>query len=665
MSSPGRNDPCPCGSGKKYKQCCLAAAKTLPASPAKAASLNLNTRNAPPPSEQLLHALALHQAGKLDEAETAYRSLLGENPANSDALHYLGLIAFRRGAFPDAARLIEQAIQLKGNIPAFHFNLGNASVQLKQFDAAAAAYRKATQLDPGFLMAHLRLGGVLKALGKMDGAIASYRKVLALQPDHADTHNNLGLALQEQGKLDEAVAHYQKALSVEPDFIEARGNLGNALKALGKMDEAIASYRKMLALKPDYVEAHVNLGNTLREAGLLEEAGGHYRQALALQPDYADAHVGLAYLDLDFGKFEAARDALNKALECSHEHPIAWAMLASLRKMTPADEGWLLTALKLASPDNLALSGKERYSLWFAIGKYYDDTAQYDLAFPAFSQANRIKRQTEGGFDRPGFTRLVDDLIATFTADFIGRQQAGASLAERPVLIVGMPRSGTSLIEQIIASHPEAFGAGELTFWGQQTGTNEAAILSGNYGKELVSRIANECEQYLQHLSATAARVVDKMPDNFLRLGFIATVFPRAKLIHSQRNPVDTCLSIYFQNFASGHSYGTDLEDLAFYYREHDRLMRHWRKVLPAERYLEVPYEALVDEQAAWSRRIIEFIGLNWDDRCLDFHETKRTVGTASNWQVRQKIYRTSKERWRHYEKHLGPLLGLLSLQNA
>jgi tetratricopeptide (TPR) repeat protein len=660
MSSPGRNDPCPCGSGKKYKQCCLAAAKTLPASPAKTASLNLNTRNAPPPSEPLLHALALHQAGKLDEAEAAYRSLLEENPANSDALHYLGLIAFRRCAYPDAARLIEQAIQINGNIPAFHFNLGNASVQLKQFDAAAAAYRNATQLDPGFLMAHLRLGGLLKALGKMDEAIASYRKVLALQPGHADAHNNLGLALQAQGKPDEAVAHYQKALSVEPDFIEACGNLGNALKALSRMDEAIANYRKMLALKPDYVEAHVNLGTTLREAGLLEEAGGHYRQALALQPDYADAHVGLAYLNLDFGKFDAARDELNKTLECRPKHPIAWAMLASLRKMAAADESWLHTALELVAPDNPALSGKERYSLWFAIGKYYDDTGQYDLAFPAFSQANRIKRQTEGGFDRAGFTRLVDDLIAIFSADFIGRERAGASLSERPVLIVGMPRSGTSLIEQIIASHPEAFGAGELTFWGRQTGANEMEILSGNYGKDLVSRIANECEQYLQHLSATAARVVDKMPDNFLRLGFIATVLPRARFIHAQRNPVDTCLSIYFQNFASGHCYGTDLEDLAFYYREHERLMRHWREVIPAERYLEVPYEALVDDQAAWSRRIIEFIGLGWDDRCLDFHETKRTVGTASNWQVRQKIYRTSKERWRNYEKHLGPLLGLL-----
>ncbi|MBI4938226.1 MAG: tetratricopeptide repeat protein [Nitrosomonadales bacterium] len=665
MNSPSRNDPCPCGSGKKYKKCCLAAAQNQPGDPVKPSVHPLNPKNAAPPPERLLHALALHQDGRLDEAEAAYRSLLQENPANSDALHYLGLISFRRGEYADAARLIEQAIKLNGNIPAFHFNLGNTCVQLNQLDPAADAYRKATQLDPGFLLAHLRLGGVLKAQGKLDAAITCYRKIIALKPDHADAHNNLGLALQAQGKLDAAAEEYRKAISAEPGFVEAHVNLGNTLKEQGKTDEAIGCYRKVLALRPDYADAHVNLGNALRETGQLEEAGEHYRQALALKPDCADAHAGLAYLNLDFGKFADAQAALRMALECRPEHPIAWAMLASLRKMTPADESWLNTALRLASRNDPALSGREAYTLWFAIGKYYDDTAQYDLAFPAFSQANRIKRQTEGGFDRAGFARLVDELIATFTAEFVGRQREGASPSRRPVLVVGMPRSGTSLIEQIIASHPLAFGAGELTFWGRQTGANDAVILSGNYGPALIARIAGECEQHLQCLSGSAARIVDKMPDNFLRLGFIATVFPHARFIHSLRNPVDTCLSIHFQNFASGHSYGTDLEDLAFYYREYDRLMRHWRKVLPCAQLLDVPYEALVDDQAGWSRRMIEFIGLDWDERCLDFHETERTVGTASNWQVRQKIYRTSKARWRNYEKHLGPLLGLLDLGAA
>ena len=630
MKKIDRNAPCPCGSGKKYKKCCLgkAAAQSTPSQSTQPVSQNFNATNVAPPSEQLLQAVALHQAGKLDGAKAAYQSLLKENPDDCDALHYLGLIAFQQGDYADAARLIEQAIKLNGNIPAFHFNLGNAYKQLKQPDSAVDAYRKAAQLDPEFLKAYF----------------------------------NLGLALQAQGKLDEAAGHYRKALLIEPDFAEAYNNLGTALQTQGKPDEAIESYRKALALRPDFAEALNNLGNVLREDGRLDEAVEHYHQALVLRPDYADAHIGLAYLSLDFGKFEAAHNALSTALECRPEHPVAWAILASLHKMTVADESWLNTALRLVAQDNPALSGKETYSLWFAIGKYYDDTSQYDQAFAAYSQANRLKRQIEGGFEHTGFTQLVDTLIATYTAAFIRQQREGASLSERPVLIVGMPRSGTSLIEQIIASHPEAFGAGELTFWGQQTGANQAGILSGKYGSALIARIAGACEQHLQHYSATAARIVDKMPDNFLRLGFIATVFPQAKIIHSQRNPVDTCLSIHLANFSSGHSYATDLADLAFYYREYDRLMQHWRTVLPAERFLEVPYESLVDDQAGWSRRIIEFIGLDWDERCLDFDKTERTVGTASNWQVRQKIYRTSKARWRNYEKHLGPLLGLLDL---
>ncbi len=664
MKKISRNAPCPCGSGKKYKQCCFgnAAAQTTPSQAAQPASHNLNATNVLPPSERLLQAVALHQTGKLDEAKAAYQSMLTENPADSDALHYLGLISFQQGDYADAARLIEQAIQLNGNVPAFHFNLGNAYKQVGQLDSAIDAYRRATQLDPGFLKAHLNLGLALQAQGKFDAAVESYRKVIALKPDHADAHNNLGLALQALGKPDMAVVHYRKALAIEPDFAEAHNNLGIALQAQGKLGEAIESYHQALALKPDLAEAHNNLGNTLREAGLLDKAGEHYHQALALKPGYAEAHVGLAYLNLDFGNFEAARAALLRALECRPEHPVAWAMLASLRKMAPADESWLNTALRMVSQGNSALSGKETYNLWFAIGKYYDDTRQYDPAFSAYRQANALKRQIEGGFDRAGFSRLIDALISTYTADFIRQQREEASPSERPVLIVGMPRSGTSLIEQIIASHPAAFGAGELTFWGQQATANMAAILSGNYGPGLVAHAASECERYLQSLSATAERVVDKMPDNFLRLGFIATVFPQARIIHSQRNPVDICVSIYFQNFVSGHSYGTDLADLAFYYREYNRLMRHWRNALPAERLLEVPYEALIDDQAGWSRRIIEFIGLEWDERCLDFDKTERAVGTASNWQVRQKIYNTSKARWRHYEKHLGPLLGLLDL---
>ena len=230
-----------------------------------------------------------------------------------------------------------------------------------------------------------------------------------------------------------------------------------------------------------------------------------------------------------------------------------------------------------------------------------------------------------------------------------------------------MPRSGTSLTEQILASHPDVFGAGELRFWGEfweaQNAGHSSAWHPAENDDALLREAAAQYEAELQRHSSTALRVVDKMPENFKHLGLIHAAFPNARILHTRRNPVDTCLSIHFQDFNNRLAYATDLDDLAFYYREYHRLMAHWRKVLPPEVFMDVPYEALVEDQEGWSRRIIEFTGLEWDERCLSFHETERRVGTASNWQVRQKIYKTSKERWRNYERHVGPLLPLLELE--
>ena len=238
----------------------------------------------------------------------------------------------------------------------------------------------------------------------------------------------------------------------------------------------------------------------------------------------------------------------------------------------------------------------------------------------------------------------------------------GASDSIRPVFIVGLPRSGTSLVEQIIASHPGVFGAGELNFWGIQAKNLENVKIGKNVSGTMLREMA--CK-YLDHLSSfngSAARVVDKMPGNFAHLGLIHSVFPNARIIHIRRNPIDTCLSIYTQKFSASHNYANDLADLAHYYREYHRLMRHWSAVLPPDVIMDLPYEALLEDQEGWSRKLIDFLGLDWDECCLDYQKTERRVATASKWQVRQKIYKTSVERWRNYEKFLGPLLELKDL---
>ena len=602
MNEPNRNDPCSCGSGKKYKKCCLnktVASKNAAKLSVQSPGNEINSRNISPPSKLLLQAVALHQSGKLDEAQVIYQSLLKTNPQDCDALHYLGLIAFQKGGYADAAHLIVAAIKLNNRIPAYHCNLGNAYKRMGQLDAAIAAYQQAVLLDPGFEVAY--------------------------------------------------------------------SNMGNAFKDQAKLADAIESYRKALALKPDFHVGYYNLGVAYMEQGRLVDAGDCYQKAIKLKPDYADAHVNLVEVYISMNQFEAAQLALSNALQYVPKHPGVWALFPQLRKMTLADDDWLKTALAFVSGDNStrdnsALSENETMNLLFAIGKYYDDTQQYDLAFSAYAQANTLKSQVLASFDRDDFSKTIDMLIATYTADFISQPREGKNPSPRPVIIAGMPRSGTTLTEQIIAAHPDAFGAGELTFWLDLYNENRKAALRGGYEPAEIRKIASGYEQCLQYHSAAAIRVVDKAILNFCFVGLITTVFPNAKIIFTQRNPVDICLSIYFQNFKTTIPYQSNLEDMAFYYREYARLVQHWRVALPADRFLEVPYEALLDDQEGWSKRIIEFIGLPWDARCLEFHKTERNVMTASKWQVRQKIYHTSKGRWRNYEKYLGPLLELLEL---
>ncbi len=613
-----------------------------------------------PAADILQSALVHHQAGRLQQAEALYRQILQTVPDHPDALHYLGVLAHQMGKSDSAVELISQAIRANPSDPMYYNNLGNVLKSVGKLDEALDNYQKVIQLKPDSAEAHYNLGNALRNQGRLDAAIESYRTAISLKPEFADAHSNLGLALKGQGKLDAAGECFRRALILRPDFAEAYYDLGNLLQEQGKFDQAVISYRKAISLTPDYAEAYCNLGSCLRSQSKLDEASTVLRHALSIDPGLADAHTNLAAIYADQGKFDDARGELSRALQSEPDHAVAWAALASLRKMTAEDDSWLSKALRLA-PD-AGLPAEKRIPLQFAIGKFYDDTGQYDLAFAAYRQANALARALHGKFDRAGFTRLLDGVIATCSADVVSRTQAGASSSRLPVLIVGMPRSGTSLVEQIIASHPDAYGAGELVFWNDWLTTNQAAFLSGRYGQALFAGAADEYQQVLRRHSADALRIVDKMPGNFVSAGLIHMIFPQAKIIHTQRHPWDTCLSIYFQNLAPAHSYATDLDDLAFYYREYARLMQHWRKVLPADSFLEVPYEALTDDQARWSRRMIAFIGLEWDERCLDFHKTERTVVTASNWQVRQKIYHTSRERWRNFEKYLGPLHNLKDL---
>jgi tetratricopeptide (TPR) repeat protein len=622
-----RNDPCPCGSGRRYKTCCgrLTAGGETEA----------RERRAQEGAEavDLIRLAALMDAGRYAELEDAAREVQCAYPESGFVWQLLGVALSKQG---------KDALQ-----------------------ALAAAAR----CMPADAVAHLNLGNALARLGRLDEARASYGRALAIRPDFAEAHQNLGEVLVASGQFEAAAASCRRALEFKPDLAEAHGTLAtasmklaNALRSIGRLDEAAAGYRRALQSKPDLAAAHIELATALRLQQRTDESEASCRNALDLDPNSVAALAVLAELRADTGRFAAAEELYKRAISIDPQAAEAWAGLARLRRMTDADGAWLVAAQDLAGR---GLPPHRELLLRYAIGKYFDDVKDFENAFFNYRRANELAKQCGPGHDRAQLTRAIDLIIRSHDQRWIEQERNASNPSARPVFIIGMLRSGTTLAEQILASHPAVFGAGELTFWGAESAAAIASASAMN-ARELpvsdatLAALGNQYLELLQRLSPDALRVVNKFPTNFLFLGLIHAALPHARIIHMRRNPIDTCLSVYFQHFEAANTYANDLEDLAHYHCEYQRLMRHWRTVLPANAMLDVPYEGLVLDLPAWCRRMLDFIALPWDERCLDFHRTARIVGTASRWQVRQKISTSSVERWRNYEKFVGPLKSLL-----
>jgi tetratricopeptide (TPR) repeat protein len=497
------------------------------------------------------------------------------------------------------------------------------------------------------------------AQGAYAEAITFYQDLIRLNPRHAAALNNLGTAFYKLGRYKEAETYFYQAIRIKPDFSDAHSNIGTTLLLKGQYSEAENFLRHALKLNPRFVEARINLGLTLSFLSRLRDAKSHFEKALKYEPRSADALFGMALIAKTEGSFDQAGAMLSRALQVNPRMPKALASQAGMRKMTSSDSAWLESAEEVAASGIAPLDESE---LRFAIGKYCDDVENFKRAFQNYKRANDLLKPIAEPYDRDAYKRFVDIMIHVYTPEVVARVDGGASASMKPVLVVGMPRSGTSLTEQIISSHPSAKGAGELEFWSHAVHEHEATMKERPLGASTRNRLAEAYLRVLEAKSGGALRVVDKAPVNSDYLGVIHSVFPNARIIYMQRDPIDTCLSCYFQKFVLSLNFTMDLSDLADYYRQHERLMAHWRAVLPPGTILDVPYEELVADQEGWTRKILDFLGLEWDEQVLDFHNTKRAVVTASFWQVRQKIYKNSVQRWRNYEKFIGPLLDLKDL---
>lgn len=599
---------------------------------------------------------AMRALGRGREAVPLYERALLLNPQMVEARNNLGNAFLELGQILDAARCYRLAVEARPDNPVILCNLGNAHRLLGLLEEARICLRRAIALDPMLGIAHSYLGLVHGALGQHEAAVADFRQAIELNPVDTAAMNCLGGVLRDVGRRRDAVAAFEQAIAVNPSSAESYCNLGDVLFEMRRVSAAVDCYRRALTLQPRYAPAHLSLGLALRQQRHPADAEASCRAALDIDPNYVQALSSLGELRADRGEFAEAEALFSKAIAIDPEFYSAFASIATHRKLTLADSEWRRGVESLLAK-RLPLTAE--VSLRYALGKYFDDVREYDDAFANFARANELTKRYGAVYDRAQFSALVDRIINRFQPGSMRECRGAGSASEQPVIIMGMPRSGTSLAEQILASHPAVFGAGELTFWHGAYRRLEETSPDGIADQSLFGSMARSYLERLAELSGGATRVVDKMPANFLYAGLIHAVFPNARIIHMQRDPLDTCLSIYFQNFFNIGPYANDLGDLAHYYREYLRVTGHWRATLPATAFLDVPYEALTEDQEVWTRRMLDFIGLPWDPRCLNFQDTNRVVITASKWQVRQKIYRASMGRWKNYEKFLGPLQSL------
>ena len=567
----------------------------------------------------------------------------------------LGNTLMGQGKFSEAEVSYNQAIALKPDFAEAHNNLGMALERLGKFSESEASCNRAIALKPDFVAAHNNLGNALVGLGRLTEAEASFNQAIASKVDYADAHNNLGVVLQRSGRLSEAEASYNQAIALKPDFAEAYNNLGGTLTDLGRLTEAEASFNQAIALNPDYAEAHNNLGVALQRLGRLTEAEASYNQAIALKPDYAEAHNNFGATLTGLGRLEEAEASYNQAIALEPDFAEAYRMLTHIKKFQRQDERF--SKMLELYRDN-ALPDERRSHLNFGLAKVHEDLGDFERAFTHYSEGNELRKKLLG-YHVSKDVELFMQLKASYPRiEQASLEPEKSSKAPTPIFIVGMPRSGTTLVEQIVSSHPLVTGAGELPYV-NLFGSTMATGCSDISHQGLLD-FRNSYLDKLQGCSEGNLWITDKMPHNFRYLGLLAAAFPEAKLIHVKRRPEAVCwgnFKTYFSNNLLGYAWAID--DIVVFYNLYQSLMNFWKNAL-GYRIYNLDYELLTDNQESETRKLIDFIGLNWEERCLYPEGNKRSVSTASSVQVRQKVYRGSSDQWRTYEPFLdGAFAGL------
>jgi tetratricopeptide (TPR) repeat protein len=592
--------------------------------------------------------------------------MLAINPNNAVAHNNFGLALQQLGQVEEALPHHRRALRLKPDMAEAHASLGNAHRLLGRLEESVEHYLNALAAKPGFAVAHNDVAGIFHMLGYVDEAISHYQRALSAQPDYADAHYNFANILGELGRREEAIAHYAKALEIRPAFAEARNNMANLLQALGRHNEAVAHYEAAVGLKPRWADAYHNLGKAHFALNRYEHAIAAHEKALAIDSSNAMIHNDLGAAHLVLGHVREAYAAFAAAVVRAPRNAAIHLNLAGLARFTADDPR--LAALERLAEFESSLDDKDRIALHFALGKAHADLKNSERSFRHLLKGNALKRR-QIAYDEEATLAGFARMRATFTPALMQAKSGCGDCSHLPIFIVGMPRSGSTLLEQMLASHSCVFGAGEIGEFARAVadlpGTSE------NF-PEFISILPNEelrrlGRRYVKSIGTKAPgvmRITDKMLSNFAYVGLIHLALPNARFIHARRDPIDTCLSSFSLLFGDDQPYTYDLAELGRYHQAYATLMRHWQSVLPEGVMLDVHYEDVVADLEGQARRLIAHCGLAWEDRCLAFHETQRPVHTASVTQVRQPIYRGSVGRWRPYRHLLQPLLDALEIDD-
>jgi tetratricopeptide (TPR) repeat protein len=612
----------------------------------------------------------LRRANKLDEAVAAGQQAIALDPGLAQAHNNLGIAHFGRREYATAAECYRRAVALAPDLAEVHSNLGNALQAQGKFAEAIDTHQQAIALKPEYIDGYNNLATALRLMRRYGEAETYCRRALALNAQHTGVLNNLALCLIPQQRLEEALSLLSLSAQLDAANAQTFVLLASLLSKRRQYDKARAACERALALEPSQPEALNVLGIIAFEQGRAEEAVLYHRRALELVPGLAHGHCNLANAFKELGRLDDARDAYKAALRGDPQMASAYFGLADVHRFTPGDP--VLVAMERLAERIESLDSQDQIELRFALGKAYADLGRFEQSFQHSLDGNSMKRCLID-YDESRMFDLFDRIRDVFTSEVLRRKGGAGDPSRAPVLIVGMPRSGTTLIEQILASHPKAFGAGELRDLGEVIAAHcDLAAVPAAYPErlrdmpgEVLGRIGAGYAARLRRRAPTAERIIDKLPVNFLHLGLLHLALPNARIIHARRDPIDTCVSCFTRLFGGEQQFSYDLGELGRYYCRYESLMAHWRATLPPGAMLEVDYEQVVDDLETQARHIVDYCGLEWDEACLRFYETKRQVHTSSAAQVRQPIYRSAVGRWRPYRRWLGPLLKELGVEQA